>query len=93
MQVSQVAIVDNMSNATSNDEERQGIKRKVEVTIVISSKNCVNKGSLQKKVWNFPYFPKPTHPTRLVWKKIKITWSKNHFYAKISILAKNIFSH
>ena len=30
-----------------------------------------------KKVWNFPYFPKPTHPTRLIWKKI--TWSKNHF--------------
>merc|ERR1712198_771236 len=24
-------------------------------------------------------------------KKIKITWSKNHFYAKISILAKNYF--
>ena len=32
-----------------------------------------------KKVWNFPYFPKPTHPTHLVWKKIKIAWSKNHF--------------
>ena len=36
----------------------------------------LGKGS-KKKVWNFPYFPKPTHPTRLVWKKI--TWSKNHF--------------
>ena len=36
--------------------------------------------AFKKKVWNFPYFPKPTHPTRLVWKKkIKITWSKNHF--------------
>ena len=22
-----------------------------------------------KKVWNFPYFSKPTHPTHLVWKK------------------------
>ena len=34
----------------------------------------------KKKEWNFPCFPKPTHPTRLVWKKkIKITWSKNHF--------------
>ena len=29
-------------------------------------KSICSKGSLQKKVWNFPYFPKPTHPTRLV---------------------------
>ena len=35
--------------------------------------------AFKKKVWNFPYFPKPTHPSRLVWKKIKITWSKNYF--------------
>ena len=34
---------------------------------------------------------KPTHPTHKVRKKIKITWSENHFQAKISILAKNYF--
>ena len=33
----------------------------------------------KKKTWNFPYFPKPNHLTRLEGKKIKITWSKNHF--------------
>ena len=38
----------------------------------------VNKGRVQKKVWNFPYLPKPNHPTCIVWKKIKITWAKNH---------------
>ena len=43
----------------------------------------LGKGS-KKKVWNFPYFPKPIQ-------KIKITWSKNHFLAKISILTKNYF--
>ena len=37
-----------------------------------------NKGIL-KKSFEFPYFQKPTLPTCLVWKKIKITWSKNHF--------------
>ena len=31
----------------------------------------IGKGSLQKKVWNFAYFSKPTHPTRLVRKKNK----------------------
>ena len=28
---------------------------------------------------NFSHFSKPTHPTHKVWKKIKITWSENHF--------------
>ena len=32
-------------------------------------KNQSELGKGSKKVWNFPYFPKPTPPTRLVWKK------------------------
>ena len=44
--------------------------------------NSLRKGfkKKRKKVRNFPHFSKPTHPTRKVRKKkIKITWSKNHF--------------
>ena len=68
----------------------------------LEAKICLNNNFFQKMlkmreafkkiIWNFPYFPKPTHPTHQVWKKNKITWSKNHFWVKISILAKNYFS-
>ena len=34
-----------------------------------SRNQSLNKERFQKKVWKFPYFPKPTHPTRLVWKQ------------------------
>ena len=41
----------------------------------------------KKKSMEFSILSKTHSPS--MEKKIKITWSKNHFYAKISILAKN----
>ena len=55
--------------------------------------NMNTKGRFQKKKsMEFSILSK-THPPHSpsMEKKIKITWSKNHFYAKISILAKNYF--
>ena len=59
----------------------------------LSKKNSLREGFKKKKVWNFPYFLKPTHPPPLVWKKNKKkTWSKNHFLAILRILAKKKFT-
>ena len=79
-------IVENGKEIVAQDGWRDKLKVRLEHIVWF-----LHKGRDKKKVWNFPYFSKPTHPTHLVWKKMKITWSKNHFWAKISILAKNYF--
>ena len=38
---------------------------------LLKIKGELGKPSKKKKAWDFPYFPKPTHPTRQVWKKNK----------------------